>query len=58
VLQLVVLEWLKKRKRQKRKAQREHMIAYREYEERMVELETILAARQACVHVCLQQDSS
>ena len=55
VLQLVVLEWLKKRKRQKRKAQREYMIAYREYEERMAELETILAARQACVHVSLHR---
>jgi hypothetical protein len=54
-MQLVVLEWIKKRKRQKRKAQREHMLAYKEYEERMAELETILAARQACVHISLQR---
>ena len=51
VLQNVVLEWLKKRKRQKRKAQREYQLAYREYEAKMTELETILAARAACVHI-------
>ena len=55
VLQLVVLEWIKKRKRQKRKAQQEYQFAKWEYEERMAELETILAARQACVRCSLSR---
>ena len=47
VLRELVLEWLKKRKRAKAKAQREWQDAHREYQEKMAELEVILAARQA-----------
>jgi hypothetical protein len=49
VLQSVVLEWLKKRMRQYRKAAQAYQIERREYEESMAALETILAARQAYV---------
>ena len=47
MLRELVLEWLKKRKRAKAKAQREWQDAHREYQEKMAELEVILAARQA-----------
>ena len=49
MLQSVVLEWLKKRMRQYRKAAQAYQIERREYEESMAALETILAARQAYV---------
>lgn len=50
VLQTVVLDWLKRRKRKKQKALQAYQIARKEYDEQMAALETILAARQAYVN--------